>query len=141
MAVRITGVNLPDNKRIEFALTTIYGIGFAEARKTLTAVAVDLNKKVKDLADTDIKKITDYIEKNYKVEGDLKALVQDNIKRLKEIGSYRGLRHVRGLPVRGQRTRSNARTRKGKRRTIGALTKEAWAKIDQVQTPAAPVKQ
>ncbi|MFA6005217.1 MAG: 30S ribosomal protein S13 [Patescibacteria group bacterium] len=139
MPVRITGVNLQDNERIEYSLTSIYGIGFAEARKILAAVGVDLNKKVKDLLDTDVKKITDWIEKNYKVEGDLKAHVQDNIKRLKEIGSYRGLRHVRGLPARGQRTRSNARTRKGKKRTIGALTKEAWAKIDQVQN-TAPVK-
>lgn len=136
MAVRITGINLPENKRIEYALTIIYGIGFTQARKILSASSVDINKKVKDLSEADIKKITEFIEKNYKVEGDLRAQIQDNIKRLKEIGSYRGLRHIRGLPARGQRTRSNARTRKGKRRTIGALTKEAWAKIDQVQTQA-----
>ena len=136
MAVRITGINLPENKRIEYALTIIYGIGFTQARKILSASSVDISKKVKDLSEADIKKITEFIEKNYKVEGDLRAQIQDNIKRLKEIGSYRGLRHIRGLPARGQRTRSNARTRKGKRRTIGALTKEAWAKIDQVQTQA-----
>lgn len=136
MNVRITGVNLPEDKRLEYALTLIYGIGFAESRKILAAVGVDMNTKVRDIADGDAKKITDYIEKNYKVEGDLKALIQENIKRLKEIGSYRGLRHLRGLPARGQRTRSNARTRKGKRHTIGALTKEAWAKVDQTQNQA-----
>jgi small subunit ribosomal protein S13 len=129
--VRIVGTNLPDNKRLEYALTLIFGIGFTRSRTILTQVGIDVNKKVKDLVDTDIKKIQEYIEKNYRVEGDLRSQINDNIKRLKEISSYRGYRHIVGLPVRGQRTRSNARTRKGKKRTVGSLTKEAWAKIDQ----------
>jgi small subunit ribosomal protein S13 len=129
--VRIVGTNLPDNKRLEYALTLIFGIGFTRSKTILTEVGIDVNKKVKDLVDTDIKKIQEYIEKNYRVEGDLRSQINDNIKRLKEISSYRGYRHIVGLPVRGQRTRSNARTRKGKKRTVGSLTKEAWAKMDQ----------
>jgi small subunit ribosomal protein S13 len=129
---RLLGTNLNDQDRIEYALTNIYGIGFPRSRKIMTAVKIDQHKRVKDLKDTDFKKIQDYIEQNYRVEGDLRAEINEHIKRLKEIGAYRGVRHVRGLPVRGQRTRSNARTRRGKRKTIGAFTKEIWAKIDQV---------
>ncbi len=134
--VRLVGVNLPDDKRIEYALTLIYGVSFTLARKIAKAAQVDLNKRVKELSEEEMRRIQEYIEKNHKVEGDLKSEVNDNIKRLREIGSYIGYRHVRGLPVHGQRTRSNARTRKGKKKTIGALSKEAWAKIDQVQTAA-----
>lgn len=134
MAVRIVGVNLPDEKRIEYALTFIYGIGPSLAKRILKGVGLNANKKVKELSDLEIKNIQDFIEKEFTVEGDLKAEISENIKRLREIGSYRGYRHVRGLPVRGQRTRSNARTRRGRRRTVGALSKEAWAKIDQAET-------
>ena len=128
---RLLGTNLADQERIEYALTAIYGIGFSRSQEILTEVKIDRNKRVKELKDTDLKKIQTYIEKNYRVEGDLKAEVSDHIKRLREIGSYRGIRHIRSLPVRGQRTRSNARTRRGRKKTIGAFTKEAWGKVDQ----------
>ncbi len=133
MVVRIIGTNLPDEKRVEYALTMIYGIGFSRSRKILESVKIGANKKIKDLSDEDIKRIQDFIEKNFRVEGDLRAEINENVKRLKEISSYRGYRHARGLPTRGQRTRSNARTRKGRKRTVGALTKEAWAKADQIE--------
>ena len=129
---RLFGVNLIDKDKVSFALTGIYGIGFARADKILNLLKIDKAKRVKDLTEAEIKKIQDYVEKEFKVEGDLRLEINENIKRLKEIGSYRGFRHIRGLPTRGQRTRSNARTRKGKKRTIGALSKEAWAKIDQI---------
>jgi len=132
---RLLGTNLADKERIEYALTAIYGIGFSRSQEILTEVKIDRNKRVKELKDTDLKKIQTYIEKNYRIEGDLRAEVSDNIKRLREIGSYRGIRHIRSLPVRGQRTRSNARTRRGRKRTIGALTKEAWGKVDQTDQP------
>lgn len=132
------GINLTDVVRIEYALTTLYGIGFSRARTILKGTNIAIQKRVKDLTDEEIRRIQEFIEKNYKVEGDLKSEIADNIKRLREIGSYIGYRHARGLPVHGQRTRSNARTRKGKKKTIGALSKEAWAKIDQVTTPTAP---
>jgi len=131
--VRIVGVNLPDNKRIEYALTLIYGIGWSNVKKILSAVKVDGNKKVKNLTESEIKKIQDEIEKNYKVEGDLREMVSENIKRLKDISSYRGIRHTRNLPVRGQRTRSNARTKRGKRKTVGALRKEDQIKLQERQ--------
>ncbi|OGK64430.1 30S ribosomal protein S13 [Candidatus Roizmanbacteria bacterium RIFOXYB2_FULL_41_10] len=129
---RLFGINLTDKDKISFALTGIYGIGFPRAKQILTLLKIDITKRVKDLTEAEIKQIQDYVEKQFKVEGDLRLEINENIKRLKEIGSYRGIRHLRGLPCRGQRTRSNARTRKGKKRTIGALSKEAWAKIDQV---------
>ena len=132
---RLLGTNLADKERIEYALTAIYGIGFSRSQEILIEVKIDPNKRVKELKDTDLKKIQTYIEKNYRIEGDLRAEVSDNIKRLREIGSYRGIRHIRSLPVRGQRTRSNARTRRGRKRTIGALTKEAWGKVDQTDQP------
>lgn len=136
---RLFGVNLADKDKIGFALTNIYGIGSSRARQILTLLKIDQSKRVKDITEAEIKRIQDYIEKQFKVEGDLRLEINENIKRLKEIGSYRGIRHLRGLPVRGQRTRSNARTRRGRRRTIGALSKEAWAKIDQ-QTATKQVK-
>ena len=120
---RIEGVDLPGNKRIEVGLTYLFGIGRSTARKILSATRVDLDKKVKDLTDDEVGKIREVIDKNYTVEGDLKRKVSMDIKRLMDIGSYRGTRHRRSLPVRGQRTKTNARTRKGPRRSIGGKKK------------------
>lgn len=120
---RIEGVDLPGNKRVEVGLTYLFGVGRSTARKILSATSVDLNKKVKDLTDDEIGKIREVIDKNYTVEGDLKRKVSMDIKRLMDIGSYRGTRHRRSLPVRGQRTKTNARTRKGPRRSIGGKKK------------------
>ncbi|HHY87705.1 MAG TPA: 30S ribosomal protein S13 [Chloroflexi bacterium] len=115
---RIEGVDLPRNKRIDVALTYIYGIGPTRAKTILEATQVDPTVRVKDLSEMDANALRDYIARNYKVEGDLRREVQMNIKRLVEIGCYRGLRHRRNLPVRGQRTRTNARTRKGPKKTV-----------------------
>lgn len=115
---RIEGVDLPRNKRVEVALTYIYGIGRPRSNEILQSTGVEPDTRVKDLTDTDVTLIRDFIGQNYKVEGDLRREVQLNIKRLIEIGSYRGLRHRRNLPVRGQRTRTNARTRKGPKKTV-----------------------
>jgi small subunit ribosomal protein S13 len=115
---RIEGVDLPRNKRIEIGLTYIYGIGLSRSHQMLTQTGVDPDIRVKDLTDSDVNKLREYISQNYKVEGDLRRETQLNIKRLIEIGSYRGLRHRRNLPVRGQRTRTNARTRKGPKKTV-----------------------
>lgn len=120
---RIAGVELPKNKRIEVALTYIYGIGRSLSRKILKELEINMDTRVKDLTEEEVKKIRDYIENNLKVEGELRQEVIQNIKRLMEIGCYRGLRHKMGLPVRGQRTRTNARTRKGPRRAIGVKKK------------------
>ncbi|KYO63907.1 MULTISPECIES: 30S ribosomal protein S13 [Thermovenabulum] len=116
---RIAGVDLPRDKRVEIALTYIYGIGRSLSNKILKEANVNPDTRVKDLTEKEISKLRDIIEKNYKVEGDLRREVAMNIKRLIEIGCYRGIRHRRGLPVRGQRTRTNARTRKGPRKTVG----------------------
>lgn len=116
---RISGVDLPNNKNIDCALTYIYGIGNTLSRKILTEAGIKFEAKVKDLNEDDINKIRDIIGKSIKVEGELRSQKTADIKRLMEIGSYRGLRHKRGLPVRGQRTITNARTRKGPRRTVG----------------------
>jgi len=115
---RIEGVDLPRDKRVEIGLRYIYGIGPTRAQEILEATDVNPDIRIKDLSDSDISKMRDYISGNYMVEGDLRRQVQMNIKRLIEIGSYRGLRHRRGLPVRGQRTRTNARTRKGPKKTV-----------------------
>ncbi len=115
---RIAGIDLPKNKRVEIGLTYIYGIGQKTATKILEATGINPDTRVKDLTDSDEAKIRDYIDKNLTVEGDLRRNVALNIKRLTEIGCYRGLRHRRGLPVRGQRTKTNARTRKGPVKTI-----------------------
>ncbi len=115
---RIEGVDLPRDKRVEVGLTYIYGIGPSRAKEILANTNVNPDVRVKDLTESEISALREYISKNYKVEGDLRREVQMNIKRLVEIGCYRGLRHRRGLPVRGQRTRTNARTRKGPRRTV-----------------------
>jgi len=116
---RIAGVELPRDKRVEIALTYIYGIGRARSRALLGQTGVNPDTRVRDLVDDEISRLRDALETGYTVEGDLRREVQANIKRLIEIGSYRGLRHRRGLPVRGQRTSTNARTRKGPRRTVG----------------------
>lgn len=121
--VRVVSVDLNLNKRIDIALTKIYGIGRKNVVGILTASGIPASKRTKDLTEEEISRLQKNVE-NYKVEGDLKQEVQGNIKRLKEIGSYRGTRHSRNLPVRGQRTRSNARTKRGKRMTIGAIKKE-----------------
>ncbi|MBN1495250.1 MAG: 30S ribosomal protein S13 [Spirochaetes bacterium] len=121
---RIAGVDLPNNKRIEVGLTYIYGIGPAISKKILAESKVDPDKRVKDLADEEINDLRKAIEKNAKVEGDLRTEIAMNIKRLMDIGCYRGVRHRRGLPVRGQNTKNNARTRKGKRGTpVGSKKK------------------
>jgi len=115
---RIAGVEMPKGKRIEIALTYIFGIGRSSSQKILQKAGVDFDKKVEELTDEELTKIREIIDKEYKVEGDLKREIAANIKRLIDIGCYRGMRHVRGLPVRGQRTRSNARTRKGPRGSV-----------------------
>ncbi len=125
---RIEGVDLPRNKRIEIGLTYIYGIGRSRANEILASTAVNPDTRVKDLTDADVSALRDAITQNYKVEGDLRREVQLNIKRLIEIGSYRGLRHRRNLPVRGQRTRTNARTRKGPKKTVAGRGRRRGAK-------------
>jgi len=125
---RIAGVDLPPNKRVEIALTYIFGIGRAQSSRILTEAAINFDTKVRDLNDDEINKIRKLIEEQYRVEGDLRKDTSFNIKRLMEIGSYRGLRHRRGLPVRGQRTHTNARTRKGPRRGAVAVKRKATAK-------------
>jgi small subunit ribosomal protein S13 len=115
---RIEGVDLPRNKRVEIGLTYLFGIGLPRSHEILDATKVNPDKRVKDLSDAEVALLRDYIGQNFKVEGDLRREVQLNIKRLIEIGSYRGLRHRRNLPARGQRTRTNARTRKGPKKTV-----------------------
>lgn len=121
---RIAGVDLPRDKRIEAALPYIYGIGPSRSREILQRTGINPDTRVRDLTEDEITRLRETIDKHYKVEGDLQREVQVNIKRLIDIGSYRGLRHRRGLPVRGQRTRTNARTRKGPRRTVGVKRKK-----------------
>ncbi|MDT7897372.1 MAG: hypothetical protein OXFUSZZB_000397 [Candidatus Fervidibacter sp.] len=116
---RIAGVEIPDNKRLFVGLTYIYGVGRTLAVKACQAVGIDPMRKLSELSDEELARLRDYIERHYKVEGDLRREVAENIKRLIDIRCYRGLRHMAGLPVRGQRTRSNARTRKGPRKTVG----------------------
>ncbi len=125
---RIAGVDLPREKRVEIALTYIYGIGLAKSREILAATGVSPDTRVKDLTDDESKRLRSEIESNYRVEGDLRREVAMNIKRLMEIGCYRGLRHRRGLPVRGQRTKTNARTRKGPKKTIAGKKKATLKK-------------
>ena len=124
--MRIAGINIPDNKKIEYALPYIYGIGFSAAQKIVKQAQVDPSKLAKDLSAQEINRLREIIEKNYKVEGDLRREIMLNIKRLKELQTYRGLRHMRGLPVRGQRTKTNSRTRRGNvRKTMGSGRKTA----------------
>jgi len=121
---RVAGIDLPREKRVEIGLTYIYGIGPTTSRKILEATRVNPDTRVRDLTEEEISRLRDYIDKNYKVEGDLQRDVQMSIKRLIDLGTYRGLRHRRGLPVRGQRTRTNARTRKGPKKTVGVRRKK-----------------
>ncbi len=122
---RIAGVDLPSEKRIEVALTYIYGIGRTTAKKILATTGVNPDVRVKSMSDEDAGKLRNVIEREYKVEGSLRSEMSMNIKRLMDIGAYRGLRHRRGLPVRGQRTKTNARTRKGPKKTAGVMKKAA----------------
>lgn len=124
---RIVGVDIPKEKRIDIALTYIYGIGRTSANKILKKAGIDPDTRAKNLTEEDVSKLSSVIQRDYRVEGDLRRLVSGNIRRLIDIGSYRGYRHRRSLPVRGQRTRTNARTRKGPRKTVG-VTREKKAK-------------
>ena len=121
---RISGIDLPRDKRIEIGLTYIYGIGRKKAAEIINATGFNPDTRVKDLTESEISKLREYIDKNVKVEGDLRREVSLNIKRLIEIGCYRGIRHRKGLPVRGQSTKQNARTRKGPKRTVGVRRKK-----------------
>ena len=125
---RIAGIDLPRNKRIEIALTYIFGVGRSSARAICQAAEVDVNSKTDVLSDGEVVRIREIIERDYKVEGDLRREVSQNIKMLMDIGCYRGLRHRRGLPVRGQRTHTNARTRKGPKKTVAGKKKPATKK-------------
>jgi small subunit ribosomal protein S13 len=121
---RVAGADIPNDKRVEVALTYIYGIGLSSSKKILQSTAISPDTRVKDLTENEMARLRETIEQQYTVEGDLRRELAMNIKRLMDIGAYRGLRHRRGMPVRGQRTRTNARTRKGPRRTIGTRTKK-----------------
>ena len=121
---RISGIDLPREKRVEAALPYIFGIGPSRTKKILEATGVDPDTRVKDLGEDEVGRIRDFVDQNFRVEGDLRREVQTDIKRLIDIGSYRGLRHRRGLPVRGQRTQTNARTRKGPKKTVGVRRKK-----------------
>ncbi len=126
---RLAGVNIPNEKRIEASLRYVYGIGLTTAKKVLAETKIDPNKRTKDLDETELNLLRDYIEKNLKTEGNLRQQVLVNIKLLKEIGAYKGIRHIRGLPVRGQRTKTNSRTRHGNvRRTAGSGRKKSAEK-------------
>lgn len=118
---RIAGIELPKNKLLGIALNYIYGIGPVTSLEILTALEMDPRKRVKDLTESEVNKLSSYINQNYKIEGDLRREIQESVRRLVETGSYRGSRHRRGLPCRGQRTKTNARTKRGKRRTVGAV--------------------
>lgn len=122
---RIAGVNIPDNKITLVALEYIYGIGRSKAIEICKNTNIDQNKKIKDLSEAELDKIRNYIDKNIKTEGDLKLVINQNIKRLKEITSYRGVRHIKKLPSRGQRTKTNARTKRGKRMCVGSGRKSS----------------
>lgn len=137
--MRIGGVQIPDQERLEVALTRIYGIGSNNVKTLIKIVKIDPDKRVKDLAGEEVAKITAALE-SFKIEGDLRSEVRENIERLKAIRCYRGIRHMLNLPTRGQRTRTNARTKRGKRKTVGALAKELWARVGgqeekEVKTP------
>ena len=127
---RILGVDLPSERKIQFALTAIYGVGPALAKHILSETKISEEKRAKDLSDVEVSQLQKEIEK-YPVEGDLGRMITQNIRRLEEIGSYRGSRHKKGLPARGQRTKSNSRTRRGKRQTVGAMRKEVRSQMTQ----------
>jgi small subunit ribosomal protein S13 len=125
---RIAGIDLQDNWRVGYALTNIRGLGWALSKKILDSCGIDSKKRTSELTSDEISKVSTELEK-YQIEGDLVRSVRENVQRLQVIGSYRGVRHTRGLPVRGQRTRTNARTKRGKRKTVGAFKKELLSKI------------
>ena len=129
--IRLLGVQITDSARIEYALTNIYGIGFKRAKKILSEVKINPEARANTLSEEQLKSLQEYIEKNLKVEGDLREEMRQDIKRLREAGTYRGLRHFHNLPVRGQRTKSNARTKRGKRQTVGSMKKEDAAKMQK----------
>ncbi len=122
---RIVGVDIPKEKRVELSLTYVYGIGRSASNKILKVANISPDKRAKDLTEEEVARLSSIIQKEYKVEGDLRRDISANIKRLIDVGAYRGLRHRRGLPVRGQRTRTNARTRKGPRKTVGIVRQKA----------------
>lgn len=134
--MRIVGIDLPDKERIEFSLTKLYGIGWALSRRALDEAGINLDTRTKDLSEKELGALTKILEK-YTVEGDLRREVRQNIQRLKDVGAYRGIRHNRNLPARGQRTKTNARTKRGKRKTVGAFKKEALTKMTTAQKPAS----
>ncbi len=134
--MRIIGIEIPDNERIEIGLTRIFGIGKTNVKKLISMVKLSPDTRVKDLSRDDVSNIMKALEE-FKIEGDLKKEIRENIDRLKAIRSYRGIRHIVNLPVRGQRTKTNSRTVKGKKKTVGSLTKEAWAKIEAQQKAAS----
>lgn len=129
---RIAGVDLPENKRVDIGLTYIFGIGRSNVKQVLVDTKVDGAKRIKELTEDEVNKLQKAVEK-IKVEGDLRQEIEQNIKRLEEIGSYRGSRHRKGLPSRGQRTRSNSRTKRGKRKTVGTVRKEVVAKTGETK--------
>lgn len=133
--MRILGVEIPDNERAQIGLTRFFGIGPTNVKKLAAMANINLDTRIKDLSHDDVATLMKALE-SFKIEGDLKKEIRENIDRLKAIKSYRGLRHIVSLPVRGQRTKTNARTRKGKKKTVGSLTKEAWAKIETQQKAA-----
>lgn len=133
---RIVGVDIPKEKRVEIALMYIYGIGRALSNKILKVANISPDKRAKDLTEEDVAKLSSIIQKDYKVEGDLRRDISANIKRLIDVGSYRGLRHRRGLPVRGQRTKTNARTRKGPRKTVGVIRQKVERKAPEAGAAA-----
>jgi len=134
--MRIIGVEIPDNERAEIGLTRFYGIGSTNVKQLAKKAKIDINTRIKDLSREDVASLMKALE-TFRVEGDLKKEIRESIDRLKAIKCYRGIRHIVGLPARGQRTKSNARTRKGKKKTVGSLTKEAWAKIETQQKAAS----
>ena len=137
--MRILGVKLPDYERVEVGLTRIYGIGSKNVIQLLASAKVRGDKRIKELTKEDVVRLTKVLE-NFKTEGDLRKEISDNIERLKAIRCYRGIRHILNLPVHGQRTKSNARTKRGKKKTVGALTKEMWAKLEAQQRAALTKK-
>ena len=137
--MRIAGIEIPDNERAQVALTRFYGIGPKNVIELAKKAGIELNTRIKTLTRDNIGNLMKALEE-FQVEGDLKREVRENIDRLKAIKCYRGIRHIVSLPVRGQRTKSNSRTRKGKKKTVGSLTKEAWAKIETQQKAATTAK-
>ena len=133
--MKIIGVNIPDKERVKYGLTQVYGIGRNNVEELLKKAEIEKDKRVKDLTKEEVSRIIKALE-NFKIEGDLRKSIKDNIERLKKIRCYRGIRHIVGLPVHGQRTKTNARTAKGPKKTVGALKKEDWAKIAEQQQKA-----